>query len=766
MIKRLTLAGQLICILLLFNLSLLAQVPQVASRIQFAGMDLHLSEQARRDIQSSVDALYRSEKHFNLMLERVDLYMPVIEPILLEHGVPSEFKYLVIQESALIPDAVSSSNAVGYWQFKESSATELGMRVDREVDERMNIISATTGAAKYLLRSNAEFDNWLYSLQSYMMGQGGTSRSVNKRHYGARHMKIDGDTHWYVKKFLSHLVAFEDAIGKQSRPTVLYPYTSTQNKSLRQIAYEFDTDEDQLLAYNKWLKSSRIPDDKTYTVIVPLSIENSEDLLADAAEQSSKNEEKQGDNLAYGHKQQQPDKPLSPKDKQVVVEMNDLKGVVAREGDQVSTLSEIGNLSEKRFRKFNDLGPRDNIQPGQFYYLEKKRRKARVYEHVLQPGESMWDIAQRYGVRLDKLQKKNRMASHEQPKAGRVLWLRFIRPSSESVEYRPVKEPKEPLYASTKQQAEAPLQTAAVKEKEKAEVSSSTAAAAGQDPANNDGSNAATNAHKAVKSSPDTSSANNTKSPDTKAADSKATNHKPAPSLRPAGAGSDILYPADTPVDRQAAINKKALQDSDTIKDVQKDTLNRQNRARNIPAEMEEKSLYPRESAPTEEELTEQEQTPADSFSVDTPVNFIEEKEEPTPKETKKLHEVQAGETLYALSRIYGVSVQDLIQWNQLPAQPVLSIGQQLRVSPAANATAATDSKPQFQEETAPAKLAEAAPSEKKNNYRYHEVSAGESMYRVARMYNVTIKDIMQWNNKDNFDLREGEQLVVGMDAE
>lgn len=772
MIKRLIPLGQLVCILFLLNHSILAQVPQVASRIQFGGMELQLTEQARRDIQSSVDALYRSEKHFNLMLERVDLYMPVIEPILLEHGVPAEFKYLVIQESALIPDAVSSSNAVGYWQFKEASATELGLRVDRQVDERMNIISATEGAAKYLLRSNAEFDNWVYSLQSYLMGQGGASRSVNKRHYGARHMKIDGDTHWYVKKFLSHLVAFEGVIGKQSRSMVLYPYNTTQNKSLSQIAYEFDADEDELLAYNKWLKTSRIPDDKPYTVIIPLNIDESEDLLAEADGKVNDGTAEQGDNLAFGNKQQHPEKPASPKDKLVVVEMNDLKGVVARPGDHVRSLAAVGNISEKRFRKFNDLGPRDAIQPGQFYYLQKKRRKARVYEHVLQPGETMWDLAQRYGVRLRKLRQKNRMESHEQARAGRVIWLRFIRPASEPIEYRPVKEPKEPLYASTKEPAEATVQpepTPAPAIEKAAEKTSSTTTP--QKPAANEHQEASPAATDTISSS--SSKGDPVTEPEVEAAGQQDSEPQKEPSDSLSGAGPANLYPADTPVSQQRPVQEKSPETRETIKDVQKDTLIRQNEARNIPPENKEKSLYPGESAPLEEEVPleeeapEQEEASADSFATDTPVNFIEEEAEAPQEETKTLHEVQAGETLYALSRKYGISVQDLIRWNQLPDQPVLNIGQQLRISPSDGAApVAEELASETQADTATETQTEAAPSEQNGRYRYHEVSAGESMYRVARMYNVTIKDIMQWNNKDNFDLREGEQLIVGTDAE
>ncbi len=775
--KRMNFLKTVIGILWLCCQTAAAQVPQVEKTLDFAGMKLRLTDQARRDIQSSVDALYRSEKHFNIMLERVDLYLPLIEPIFEEYGVPDEFKYLVIQESSLVPDAVSSSNAVGFWQFKEGTATELNMRVDRQVDERMNIISATEGAAKYFLRSNAEFDNWLLSLQSYLTGQGGTSRSTDKRLFGAREMKVDEDTHWYVKKFLAYMVAFQEATGSQNRNIILYQYTNTGNKTLRHIAREFDTSEEELAAYNKWLKSTHIPDDKPYSVIIPLNIDESRDLLAE-------NDKKKKEKEVFGHKQQGPGKiPAASGDKLVIVEFNDLKGVVAREGDDVKRLADMGDLSEKKFRKYNDLEAGDKIQPGQIYYLERKHRKARMYEHVLQPGESLWQISQQYGLRLDKLLQKNRLRSMaEEVKPGQVLWLRFIRPRYEPVVYREVKAPKENLYASTKKKIIATSPQPAPAEKQKA------------------------------KEQPVKDESNKPKEP---AAYGKviaaekttvAAGAEKSESKKPLPPEEKLLFPAEQEESKPMASGTTAPVNADKIVVVQKDTTRTQPSESKVQKKSEENTTAdeswetpdevfgekrqtntgiassqkvnintgeapaagPRQGEPAKKAQAardKEESSGSDEFSADGPVNFVEERPEKTkqPKENAKqpqYHKVNSGETLYALSRQYNVSVQELIKWNNLPAQPVLSVGQSLRVSPPEEA------KPTPQEAQLNVENTEnpqpAPPSETEKSIKYHTVSAGESMYRVARMYNVTIKDIMQWNNKDNFDIREGEQLIVG----
>ena len=197
-----------LCMLLGFT-SVMADAPTVPNTIEFAGLNLKVSDKARRKIQAEVDALTRHPKYFQIKVDRLQIYFPIIERIFKEEGLPEDFKYLVLQESALISDAVSSSNAVGFWQFKRAAATEVGLRVDKNVDERLNIVSSTRGAAKYIKKNNRiYFDNWVHALLAYQQGPGGAQRLVNKKYQGSRSMPIDSRTHWYVIKFLAHKIAF------------------------------------------------------------------------------------------------------------------------------------------------------------------------------------------------------------------------------------------------------------------------------------------------------------------------------------------------------------------------------------------------------------------------------------------------------------------------------------------------------------------------------------------------------------------------------
>ena len=193
--------------------STFAQIPQVPAEIEFADLIVRINPQARREIQLDVDAQYRNPSYFKIKQDRVNLYLPLIERELREAGVPLDLKYLAIQESGLISDAVSTSNAVGFWQFKQGTAEEVFLRVDNQVDERQNIVSSTKGAALYLQKHNKTFDNWMCALVSYQMGLGGAKAYFGTQYNGKRVVDIDRNSHWYFKKFLAHKIAFENQIG-------------------------------------------------------------------------------------------------------------------------------------------------------------------------------------------------------------------------------------------------------------------------------------------------------------------------------------------------------------------------------------------------------------------------------------------------------------------------------------------------------------------------------------------------------------------------
>lgn len=388
----------------------IAQSPQVPHKLEFAGMTLTLRDDARREIQDDVDALTRSPRYFEVKVDRARQYFPIIERILKEERVPDDFKYLALQESALIADAVSVSNAVGYWQFKDFTAREVGLRVDDVIDERKNIVSATRGAARYLKQNNFIFNNWVLALQSYQMGAGGVKRSVGNQFDGERHMHITSATYWYVKKYIAHLVAFSHAL-QTPKPVPGFKEVVVQRElAVESLARDLGVELQQLTAHNKWILSTGIPADKPYTVVIPEAAPEVPVTLATAATVDA------------------PAQVSSEVSTVGPVMVNGVSGLTARAGETLPQLLKRAGVDLSDFLDYNDIEidhvPRVNL----VYFTEKKNSQAPEAQHALAAGEDLWLIAQRYAVQLKKLKKYNRLKGMETLQPGDVVWLNTAKP--------------------------------------------------------------------------------------------------------------------------------------------------------------------------------------------------------------------------------------------------------------------------------------------------------------------------------------------------
>lgn len=396
-----------------------AQSPAVPHKMHFAGMTLTIRDDARREIQKDVDALTQSPKYFGIKVERARTYFPIIEKIFAEERVPDDFKFLCLQESALIADAVSVSDAVGFWQFKDFTAQEVGLRVDKEVDERMNIVSSTRGAARYIKQNNFMFNNWLYALQAYQMGAGGVKRLVGDDHDGARHMEITAETYWYVKKFLAHKVAFEGAVD--GLPQLKVTALEVSNVSLAQVAERAAVDVARLREYNKWIKNEAVPADKNYTVILP---------HGDAAVDFN--------TLLVASAPKPREAEVTVSDKKVNLEpqrqINNVPVIEARPGETFAALARRAGVDVTDLMKFNEVEIDHEVVPGVFYFLDRKRTKTDQEFHTVKKGEDLWKISQQYGVLVKRLKKYNRMDDANSKVAeGTVLWLSAGKPREEVV---------------------------------------------------------------------------------------------------------------------------------------------------------------------------------------------------------------------------------------------------------------------------------------------------------------------------------------------
>jgi LysM repeat protein len=105
---------------------------------------------------------------------------------------------------------------------------------------------------------------------------------------------------------------------------------------------------------------------------------------------------------------------------------NRIDYIIVKPGDSFESLNEELRLLDFELFKYNNLSPDSSLQPGEILYLQPKRNRAEVGKdfHILKKGESLYDISQIYGVKLDKLYQKNNLEPGAKVEPGTRIHLR------------------------------------------------------------------------------------------------------------------------------------------------------------------------------------------------------------------------------------------------------------------------------------------------------------------------------------------------------
>ncbi len=695
--------------------------PDVPASLQIAGLRLELDEDARRLVQQKADALCRHQPSFLARVNLADASFPLIDAVLQREGVPLDFRYLALQESALQGNAESPHGAVGYWQLKQDTALELGLLVNDAVDERRHLTASTRAAARYMLRSNASLQNWLNALLSYYTGLGGVKPYVLPTDAGATTLSLTAATNPYVLMFLAQKIAFEPAIGTNPSPPLrLREFPAIAGQTLAEQAQTIYADPAALAVHNHWLLAPAVPTDgRAYTLIVPIT--NEAQAAGVLAQQSI-----------------QPEKglltaPVRNAQNTAEVRVNNLRALVALPGETLADLAGRGRQHLGTFLRHNELTGFDQVVPGRPYYLESKRDAAAVEYHVVAPDETLADVAQRYGIRRSAIMHKNRISHHDDLRPGRVLWLQHTRPHEVAEEYRTLPEGR-----AFENVAPAPVPTpVAAPPPPTAEPGHSTPGLGADGwpvlpPATPAPAPAVVKSPPARRTPPATPPA-----APTPTVDEPVENLNQLPPAPPSAAvpATGAARPLPAPPVRPAA----AL----------------------APA--------PRPEEPRPTPAASAKPLPAPAAAALPPALA------PAPMPT--LYTVQAGETVFGLARRFGLPPANLLAWNTLPTNASLRRGQVLRLTPPTGPTVTPPSAPRPAKattgQTNPAALyvpkanaatlttaPVAAPTAAKLPAT-HTVQAGETCYAIAKRYGLTLTQLLERNHQTAATVRPGDVLRI-----
>ena len=134
-----------------------------------------------------------------------------VRSVLRREGLPEWLALIPEVESGYDPRAVSEKGAVGIWQLMPDTARAMGLRVDEEVDERLDPFKSTEAAVRYLKYLKTKFRSWLTVLIAYNWGEGNVLRYGEEKLLRNPH-KLPQETKLYIKRFLD-LVGSDNLIS-------------------------------------------------------------------------------------------------------------------------------------------------------------------------------------------------------------------------------------------------------------------------------------------------------------------------------------------------------------------------------------------------------------------------------------------------------------------------------------------------------------------------------------------------------------------------
>lgn len=377
-------------------------------------------------------------KHMALWLARSERYIPMMQAILHEHGLPADLVYLALIESGFSTSARSVARAVGPWQFIEGTGRRYGLRIDWWIDERRDPEKSTIAAATYLKDLHEMFDSWYLAAAGYNAGEGKIVRAIARYDTDdfwqiAERRYLRAETKQYVPKLIAAAIIAKSpekyGFGgiEYHAPLAYDKVTVPDATDLRLIAQAAETTYEEIQKLNPELRRWATPPSYPgYEVNIPLgkkeAFERNFGKLAPFQRITYRRHVvRRGDTLSaiaarYGVDMAQ------------VQRMNTLRGSLLRTGQSLV----IPVPANRTVVASGDDEPR--VAPGRRTVAAARRsapkvdagravKAARVDEpravrYTVKRGETLWDIAERHGVSLSALLRWNRFSRGRVLKAG------------------------------------------------------------------------------------------------------------------------------------------------------------------------------------------------------------------------------------------------------------------------------------------------------------------------------------------------------------
>jgi len=426
-------------------------------------------------------------KHFEKYLRRSGRYIPLMHEILKEEKVPLDLVYISMIESGFSSQAYSRAHAVGLWQFIKSTGKIYGLKVDGWVDERRDPYKATRAAARHFRDLYEDHGDWYLAMVGYNAGPGRIKKAIRisgSRDFWkmARHRRaLRAETRDYVPKFIAAAIiskmpekfGFEDI--EYEKPLEFETSTVETQTDLKVISECAGVDYETILILNPQLYRGATPPVKNYKIRLPVGkvdtfkekyakIPKAErirvvrykvksgDTLSRIARRygvsvraiASANNVKSYRRLRRGKVLTIPLRGGAP----VRVASSGGKGSATKklvyhrvkDGETAGGIARRYGVGLSQLRNWNGLNRRSTIRAGQklkVYQRAKLASRARPSKgevksaatgadirHKVRSGETVGEIAERYGVSTKELMAWNAIRNPRRVRAGKTLVIK------------------------------------------------------------------------------------------------------------------------------------------------------------------------------------------------------------------------------------------------------------------------------------------------------------------------------------------------------
>lgn len=316
----------------------------VASDLQTNPPDIPIPQQAK--VLSYVQVFQsRLRDYIQDSLVRGAKYLPMIQSVFRDEGLPLDLAYIPIIESSFKTNALSRASAKGPWQFMKATAQENGLQTNWFIDERSDPEKATVAAAQYLKTLSQMFNNdWDLVLAAYNGGPGRILHAEKRAHVtdfwelAASSRYLPKETREYVPMIYAAMIIARNPAeygfeAVTATPIEYEKVAVPRAIDLRRVAEWTGTTVDQIQALNpelrRWTTPVKYPD---YEVKVPKG--TAQQLMGHLAE-------------------------ASPAD------FIDLKWYTAKKGETLLTVARKFGVSRADLAGANTLSVKARLHPGE-----------------------------------------------------------------------------------------------------------------------------------------------------------------------------------------------------------------------------------------------------------------------------------------------------------------------------------------------------------------------------------------------------------------